>query len=71
MERSGWVERGPDPADGRRKLVAITSPGRRRLHRLDTVIGEIQDELLAALTPAQRKTLVTLLTRVVSHHYED
>jgi MarR family transcriptional regulator, lower aerobic nicotinate degradation pathway regulator len=64
----GLVERAPDPADRRRNVVTVTGPGRRQLLRLDTLLAEVEDEVLAPLTPAQREQLVRLLTTLVSHH---
>lgn len=66
LEQEGWLERRADPADRRRNLVGITTAGRRRLRTLDAVIAEIQDELLAPLTPTQRGDLVGLLTLIVT-----
>jgi MarR family transcriptional regulator, lower aerobic nicotinate degradation pathway regulator len=71
MQTDGWLERRPDPADRRRKLVAITAAGRRRLHKLDAVVAQVQDELLAALTPTQRNHLVRLLTLIVRQDGDD
>ena len=61
----GLVVRAPDPADGRRNVVSLTPAGRRHLRTLDRRLAGIQDDLLAALSPAERRTLVALLTRVV------
>jgi DNA-binding MarR family transcriptional regulator len=71
MHAEGWLERTPDPADRRRKLVAITAAGRRRLHKLDAVVAQVQDDLLADLSPAQRKHLVRLLTLIVRQDRND
>lgn len=71
MQAEGWLERTPDPADRRRKLVAITAAGRRRLHKLDAVVAQVQDDLLADLSPAQRKHLVRLLTLIVRQDRND
>ena len=71
MQTEGWLERTPDPADHRRKLVDITAAGRRRLHRLDAVVAQVQDDLLAALTPAQRRHFVRLLTLIVGQDSDD
>ena len=70
-QTEGWLERTPDPADRRRKLVAITAAGRRRLHKLDAVVAQVQDDLLAALAPSQRKQLVRLLTLIVRQDRND
>lgn len=62
------VERSPDPDDRRRNVVTITAQGRRHLRRLDTVLDDLHDELLAPLTPAERDQFVELLTRLLDHH---
>lgn len=64
----GLVERTPDPTDRRRNIVTLTAAGRRHLRRLDTLLAKVQDDLLAPLTPDERRHLVDLLTRVVDHH---
>jgi MarR family transcriptional regulator, lower aerobic nicotinate degradation pathway regulator len=65
LAERGLVERAPDPLDGRRNVVSLTPAGRRHLRTLDRQLAGIQDDLLAALSPAERRTLVALLTRVV------
>jgi DNA-binding MarR family transcriptional regulator len=64
----GLVERSPDPADGRRNIVAITSEGAARLARLDAAVDAVQEELLAPLSPMERQVLVDLLNRILAHH---
>lgn len=68
MEAEGWVRRTPDATDRRRNLVAVTPGGRRRLRRLDEVLARVQQDLLAPLTPTQRRELVHLLTKLLRHH---
>ncbi|GAA3145273.1 hypothetical protein GCM10010466_40410 [Planomonospora alba] len=46
--------------------AAVSS--RRQLRRLDKVLDDLHDELLAPLTPAERDQLVRLLIRLVDHH---
>jgi DNA-binding MarR family transcriptional regulator len=62
------VERAPDPDDRRRNCITITAQGRRHLRRLDKVLDDLHDELLAPLTPAERDQFVQLLTRLLDHH---
>ncbi|WP_039937556.1 MarR family winged helix-turn-helix transcriptional regulator [Streptomyces himastatinicus] len=62
------VERSPDPADRRRNVITISARGRRHLRRLDTVLDDLHDELLAPLSPVERDQLVRLLTRLLDHH---
>ncbi|MFI0350214.1 MarR family winged helix-turn-helix transcriptional regulator [Actinomadura sp. 9N407] len=63
-----FVERTPDPDDRRRNIITISARGRRHLHRLDKVLDDLHDELLAPLSPAERDQLVRLLTRLLDHH---
>lgn len=62
------VRRDPDPADRRRNVITLTPAGRRRLERLDALIEDAQDELLAPLAPAERDELTRLLTALTEHH---
>jgi MarR family transcriptional regulator, lower aerobic nicotinate degradation pathway regulator len=63
----GMVERTPDPADRRRNIVTMTPAGQARLGRLDGVLAEVQDELLAPLSAPERADLAQLLTRILGH----
>ncbi|GAA1714879.1 MarR family winged helix-turn-helix transcriptional regulator [Fodinicola feengrottensis] len=60
-----FVTRTPDPADRRRNIVSITAAGRKHLATLRKLLTDAQAQLLAALSPDERTTLVTLLTRVI------
>ncbi|MGW1671439.1 MarR family winged helix-turn-helix transcriptional regulator [Streptomyces sp. NPDC002324] len=62
------VERAPDPGDRRRNIITISPRGRRYLLRLDEVLDDVHDELLAPLTPTERDQLVALLLRLLDHH---
>jgi len=61
LEDQGHVARAPDPDDRRRNVITITRKGRTQLGRLDELIGQAQDELLAPLSADERKELVRLL----------
>lgn len=62
------VERAPDPDDRRRNIITISARGRRHLRRLDKVLDDLHDELLAPLSPAERDQFVQSLTRLLDHH---
>ncbi|MBB5926933.1 MarR family winged helix-turn-helix transcriptional regulator [Streptomyces echinatus] len=62
------VERTPDPDDQRRNIITISTRGRDHLIRLDQVLDDLHDELLAPLSPAERDQFVQLLTRLLDHH---
>jgi DNA-binding MarR family transcriptional regulator len=68
LARRRLVERTPDPVDRRRNIISITPAGTALLQRLDDVLSDVQDELLAPLTRGERRGLVRLLTRVLNHH---
>ena len=59
------VERAADPADRRRNVVTLTPRGTARLERLDHVLADVQDELLAPLSGAERAELARLLARLL------
>ncbi len=62
------AERATDQNDRRRNIITITAKGRAHLRRLDTLLADAQDELLAPLSPGERQTLVGMLTRLLDYH---
>ncbi len=64
LERRGLIERNPDPTDQRRKVVTITTAGRRTLNQLRNTIQTAQDQILAPLDKGEREQLVALLARI-------
>jgi MarR family transcriptional regulator, lower aerobic nicotinate degradation pathway regulator len=68
LAHTGLVGRSTDPVDRRRNIITITPAGIRRLRRLDQLMAEVQDKLLAPLAHRDRQTLMRMLTRVLDHH---
>ncbi|TMR19999.1 MarR family transcriptional regulator [Nonomuraea turkmeniaca] len=68
LAERGHVERAPDPADRRRNVITVTEPGRRHLRRLDKLITELQDDVLAPLTQPEREQLTGVLAQILEHH---
>ncbi|WP_031008080.1 MarR family winged helix-turn-helix transcriptional regulator [Streptomyces sp. NRRL F-5727] len=64
------VDRSPDPADQRRNIVTLSPEGSRRLRRLDEVLDDVHEVLLAPLDQDERDQFLRLLTRLVDHHTE-
>ena len=65
LEEMGFVERLPDPADRRGRLVALTDPGRELV---DTAVVDHlanEDRLLSGLDADEREQLATLLRKLL------
>jgi len=63
-EEKGLVECFSAPEDRRGKSVRITKKGMELYHKTRTDIQRTEDWLLAALTPAEKDTFRSLLTKV-------
>lgn len=61
----GLAQREPDPVDRRRNVITLTKRGAAALERIDAVLDDVQDALLAPLTPHERTTLVRLLAKLI------
>ena len=68
LERGGWVERRPDPTDGRARLVYLTPAGRdlviRGLHHIAEIEAELQERWREA---GHDGTLRPVLEHAVRH----
>lgn len=67
MLKEGYIERAPDPDDGRQAKLTITLSGRKLHKRVATQMEHTQEKVLNALTPGERKTLVKLLHKTALH----
>ena len=61
---AGLVSRAVDPSDRRRRVLALTAPGRRLVKKLVASTTQKDDELLASLPAGDRETLRRLLSDV-------
>jgi DNA-binding MarR family transcriptional regulator len=64
LEQLGLVERTLDPTNRRRNIVAITQAGSNQLMALGDVLDEIQEQVLAPLSPNERRQLTKLLHKL-------
>jgi len=66
LEAAGLIERRPDPADRRGRLVALTPKGKQLVDR--AVVDHLanQERLLAALSIADRRKLGDLLRKLLT-----
>ena len=61
LQQAGLIERTPDPADRRVRLLAITAQGRRVRRTVRKEIQAQEEQVLTTLAPADRKTFVRIL----------
>jgi DNA-binding MarR family transcriptional regulator len=57
LERKGYVERVPDPLDGRARLVAVTAKGQRLVELSLPVVREMEEVWVAHLGPERTRGL--------------
>ncbi len=57
MERKGLIARRRDPADARRNTVTLTDAGRSERARLRPLVDQVQDALVASMSPNERRAL--------------
>jgi DNA-binding MarR family transcriptional regulator len=62
LERAGYVERKPDPRDGRARLVCISARGRAAVEASKPVVAEVEAQWAAHLGPRKMAHLREALT---------
>ncbi|MWA00424.1 MarR family transcriptional regulator [Actinomadura sp. LD22] len=65
LERAGYVERVPDPDDGRAQRVRITDAGLEAFERVRAAWRQWMADALAAWSPDEREQLAGLVHRMV------
>jgi DNA-binding MarR family transcriptional regulator len=66
LERRGWVRRAPNPNDRRSIFVEVTKDGQAVADQLLPGIRKLELAILSDLTPAERKTMLRLLGKVLT-----
>jgi DNA-binding MarR family transcriptional regulator len=70
LETKSFVERKPAREDRRVKLLYLTKPGAALLREIARSVERAQARMLQPLKPADRKTLLALLTQLVDLNNE-
>jgi len=65
LEAAQFSVRRRDPQDRRRHIVELTAAGRHAIERADKARETLEEEILAPLSAEERKTLTTLVERVL------
>ena len=74
LERAGYVERVPDPTDGRARLVKITARGYAAREAVLPVLAEVEEQWLAHIGPermAQLRETLTMLREITDPFLKD
>ena len=64
MERDGLIQRIPDPADKRVRLISLTDRARKLLPRAKAVMEAMSNEALKGFSTSDIQTLDTLVKRI-------
>jgi len=64
LEKAGLVQRQPDPADRRARLIVATEHGQETLCDLEQRLRTAEEEVLGSLDDAERASFRMLLQRV-------
>lgn len=67
MESAGWVERRPNPADRRAKIIVATARAGQMHSRIREISDQIYDDALASLSDAEREALRHALAMIVTN----
>jgi DNA-binding MarR family transcriptional regulator len=70
LETKHLIERAPSPVDKRVKLLSITKSGAALLRDIVPSVDRAQSRMLQPLKPADRKTLMALLSQLVDLNNE-
>jgi DNA-binding MarR family transcriptional regulator len=64
LEKRGLVERRPHPTDRRKLLIDLTANGRTTIDHILPGIHRLEEEVMRALTPDERRDLLGLIAKV-------
>ncbi|MEP1209272.1 MAG: MarR family transcriptional regulator [Rhizobiaceae bacterium] len=67
MLAEGFLQRAPDPSDGRQARLRITRLGRDLHHKIASYLVRRQDQILGGLSTSERSTLSKLLKKAALH----
>jgi len=66
LEGLGLISRTTDPQNRRRNIVTMTAAGAKRLDELELIVSEVQERLMAPLSPAQRTQFRRLIGKIIA-----
>jgi DNA-binding MarR family transcriptional regulator len=67
MLDEGYIDRAPDPSDGRQSKLTITAKGRAMQTRIEQILSEREEEVVAPLSVDDHASLDAILQKLVRH----
>jgi len=67
LEENGLVVRTPDPMDRRSKRVSVSQKGQELVQEMQSIAIEINEAIMAGITPEQHRVLVEALSIMKSN----
>lgn len=64
MEEAGWLERRPDPADRRARILHLSAKAKQVGAQLQGIVEVMFEEVLDGLAKHERENLANLLERI-------
>ena len=65
LQERGYVERGPDPSDGRRKRLQVTKRGSAVLHEGEAIFDDLRGRWARQIGSAKLSNIETNLSKLV------
>jgi DNA-binding MarR family transcriptional regulator len=65
LEKNGFIQRKPDPADERVTLLAITQKGRATLMEIEAEKDRAIDRILEGITDASKKDYLSITKKII------
>jgi len=67
MLDEGYIDRAPDPSDGRQARLTITAKGRKMQAQVEAILAAREDEVFAALDEKDHADLDRILRKLTYH----
>jgi len=67
LEDAGWLERQPDPADRRARILHLTDKSRGIVTRLRGNVEGLTEDMLEGFDPAERALFAAMLDRIAAN----
>lgn len=66
MERDGFIERRPDPADRRSALISLSAEAQTRLPVIEEAIRETNAQAFSLLSRAEQKQFFVIMGKIIA-----